>query len=556
MIIQPKDILDFEFKDSKEKYNLYKPTKEQLENANLSCLDIPDGVNLSTFFGRKYKVNILKHYRILKFLEWKTADGRNDVFIPQMTLYLLRAYDENLTKGKLKNLSKKEKENIYRKLTYNVSRGIDAFTKMKVLKEIEGGYIPHIQAKHYFVNKHNLDFVLNIYYDEVAKINTEKKKRKTKYNLNGEIKLDAQLSIEDYKYERVSNLYNALFRLYPQMQYYINEVKKINEMINYEEEKIHFYPSLNINGKGTLKKVGIRAYSEVCQYTSFDKQQELDENYVKDSSKIYREDYLKKRLGDPYDYFDVKASVPRVARAMRCHKPMGSMKEDIYKTLFGDFYEDYNILFDKNVSSFEEKECRNFFKKLFMRLYFGGEPTKIASAILKAEKRAIGKAIRKEEKLAKSQNREPHFVCIPQPFGDLKKKGFDLVSYIEKWQKPVLEILNADTDKDTSVFLDESCIYLIVFKKLKELGIDVIQVYDGFYFPLGTLQSDTNQNGINMEQMVNEAKDEYYNFTLAIKGWSALDDIAKNKNTNAVDIIKLLADSFLTKDYKNFSFNK
>ena len=554
--IKPYDVLAYEGFE-KEEISLYKPTEEEINKAKEQCPNIPIDANLSDLLGRQYKDNIRNHYRILKFMEWKTADGRCDVFIPQTTLYLIRGYDKKgvLKRGALKNKTEAEKEAIYRKFQSQVSRGIDYFTKMNVLKEIEGEkYIPHNIAKHYYVNKYNLNFVLNLYYEELAKDKKQStKKKKTKKNLWGDIRLDAEIGVKADDYERIDDIYNALFQLYPQMLYFINEAKELNKNIPYEEEKIHFYPSLKIDSYGTLKKVGIRANSLICQYTSYDKQIEIDSNYIKDEKSKYREDYLDKRLGKNYEEFDVRASVPRVARAMHCNQPMGSMKEDIYNTLFGDFVDDYNKCFDTDFQKFEDKEVRRFFKMMFMILYFGGSPQRITEGILKREKVLIGIAKKYEKEQAIKENRKPNYEKIKQPFNNLYKKGIKTIDIITKWQQPLLEILNAKTDKDTSVFMDESCIYMLVYKSLKEMGIDVIQVYDGFYFPKGTQKSNDNPQGIDMEQLVNDAKDVYLKLSLAIKALVAIGGIAEGLKTDATDLTKYLIDNMgeIQKTIKN-----
>ena len=104
----------------------------------------------------------------------------------------------------------------------------------------------------------------------------------------------------------------------------------------------------------------------------------------------------------------------------------------------------------------------------------------------------------------------PNFISVVKPFCEYEKKGFSLEELIEKWQKPLVKIIGAnDNDKKTEVFLDESCIYLLVNKRLRDMGIDFVQVYDGFYFPKKTLNSVDNPNGIDLEKIINEAKEEY-----------------------------------------------
>ena len=185
------------------------------------------------------------------------------------------------------------------------------------------------------------------------------------------------------------------------------------------------------------------------------------------------------------------------------------MKEDIYETLFGKFTDDYELLFGEK-GNLNEPNCRSFFKLMFMRLYFGGDAKRIAKGILKKEKRAEGIEIHKENELAKKEKRVPNFISVVKPFCEYEKKGFSLEELIEKWQKPLVKIIGAnDNDKKTEVFLDESCIYLLVNKRLRDMGIDFVQVYDGFYFPKKTLNSVDNPNGIDLEKIINEAKEEY-----------------------------------------------
>ena len=112
--------------------------------------------------------------------------------------------------------------------------------------------------------------------------------------------------------------------------------------------------------------------------------------------------------------------------------------------------------------------------------------------------------------MAKKEKRVPNFISVVKPFCEYEKKGFSLEELIEKWQKPLVKIIGAnDNDKKTEVFLDESCIYLLVNKRLRDMGIDFVQVYDGFYFPKKTLNSVDNPNGIDLEKIINEAKEEY-----------------------------------------------
>ena len=92
------------------------------------------------------------------------------------------------------------------------------------------------------------------------------------------------------------------------------------------------------------------------------------------------------------------------------------------------------------------------------------------------------------------------------PFHNIESKGGNLVELIEKWQNSVFEYCGRDKANryDTSVFLHESCVYLEVRKILANRGIDVVQVYDGFYFKKGTCPKDMNR-------IIERACKTYYN---------------------------------------------
>ena len=505
--LSSEDILKNDFFDDEEQY--VEPTTEQIAAAKKLCPDIPPGC-LVEILGRQYKNNILNHSQLIEFIASK-SEGKDIVFIPLTTEYLLKSYDK---KGKLKNLkgaSSEEKSKALLSFHSNISRGIDILTRMNVIHEIEINmpnglnYKPHQQAKKYYVNHYNLDNVLSLLYQL-----SNKKQQQNPKKLFEMVRLDADLKITQNDYKKVKDIYTELYNWYPQIPYFVSFIAELNKRIDFDVEKIRFSPNIHIRSSdGTITKIGIRAYSDVCRYTSFEKQINKNSNYKKKSDEIYREDYLISRLGNDYEEFDVKASVPRVARAINKNKPMGTMKEDIYETLFGKFTDDYELLFGEK-GNLNEPNCRSFFKLMFMRLYFGGDAKRIAKGILKKEKRAEGIEIHKENELAKKEKRVPNFISVVKPFCEYEKKGFSLEELIEKWQKPLVKIIGAnDNDKKTEVFLDESCIYLLVNKRLRDMGIDFVQVYDGFYFPKKTLNSVDNPNGIDLEKIINEAKEEY-----------------------------------------------
>ena len=162
---------------------------------------------------------------------------------------------------------------------------------------------------------------------------------------------------------------------------------------------------------------------------------------------------------------------------------MGDLNEDLYRTMFEQFVDDYKLYFDSSITEWCA-QTRDFFKNLFMRLFFGGTPKQILSNLLRAEQKARRKALKRGDDISNLS-----------PYSSIIKQGVDLEALISKWQTKVYEYCKRDKSKrhDTSVFLHESCIYLEVRCELAKRNIDVVQVYDGFYFKKGTMPSDMDE---------------------------------------------------------------
>jgi len=255
-------------------------------------------------------------------------------------------------------------------------------------------------------------------------------------------------------------------------------VNDLNKNIKFEEEKIKFSPKIHCSETGRITKISIRATSSICSYTSIEKKLKRNPAFVPESKIKYREHYLEKRLGKNYKEFDIKASVPRVAHAVMlwmskpyCQNAMGNLKEDIYKVLFEEFIPDIKTYFDCNIQTWED--ARDIFKGMFMKLYFGGSVAQIRNSLINSEQAEYNK------KSTKNLIDETHEYL---PFSYLHKELNILDSLIEKWKKSVDDYCGKRNNKNTEVFFHESCIYLEVRSILASRNIDVVQIYDGFYF--------------------------------------------------------------------------
>ena len=464
-----------------EKYfanDTFVPSLDEIIDAKSKC----GGWNIEdapTVLGRQYKSTILTLYPLLCHI--KKYTNNNVVFISQTDPKLLSFYNNNHSR-------------IFHLINTNL------INKAKVLVDLNTEYRAHSKAKYYFVCVENLNTMLKLYH-QVVSAQVEKKAE----SLHEEsvtkliplypfgVSFDSRLQIhQDYSDSEATE---ALLKAHPCIPYYANLVKQLNSIIIRGEEKIRIETIPHRSPKGKITKLSIRAYSEVCSFKSIEKQKEKSKEkgieFVVDPNTTYREYYLAERFGE-WEEYDIKGSVPRVSRAKANKGDMGDLREDIYRVIFEPFIEDYSLYIDSSVTQWCPR-VRRFFKSIFMRLFFGGTPTDIQSCILAFEAKQIEKAKKRDESL-------------PTPiFSNLTNSGVDLLALITKWQQKVFEICCRSQSKktDTSVFLDESCIYLEVRKELAKRGIDVVQVFDGFFFKKGTMPSD-------MDAIVQESAYAYF----------------------------------------------
>ena len=223
-----------------------------------------------------------------------------------------------------------------------------------------------------------------------------------------------------------------LYRTYPFLAEYQAIADEMNRtyLADTPEQQIVFQPSINRSRTGFITSIGIRATSKVC---CFKEHKNANVGY----KGIWRKDYLKTFFGTDQIYsYDVKSSIYRVSHLMNFGE---WADEDI------DFYE---RIYGKNFSSPEE---RTMFKDFCQRLYFD----------------SAGKL----------------YAHTKGCFADLLAKGMgeeDIKQAISE-MKDRMEYMLGNFSMNSEVFLHESCIYLDLVKALRDKGIKVVQVYDGFY---------------------------------------------------------------------------
>lgn len=223
-----------------------------------------------------------------------------------------------------------------------------------------------------------------------------------------------------------------LYKKYPFMAEYQKLADEMNRtyLIDSPEQQIVFQPSINRSRTGFITSIGIRATSKVCGFKEH-------ENANVGYKGVWRRDYLKEFFGTDQIYsYDVRSSIYKVSNLI----DMGGWLEDDY-----DLYE---AIYGQPFSSPEE---RALFKDFCQRLYFD-TPNAIYAHTRDCYADLLAKGV--------SEAR------IRADIGRLKAQMDFMLGY---------------TVMGNEVFLHESCLYLDLVKALRDRGIKVVQVYDGFY---------------------------------------------------------------------------
>ena len=249
-----------------------------------------------------------------------------------------------------------------------------------------------------------------------------------------------KMDVTGVSLKRIESVLNAR---YPQFV----EGRKLADELNKSlptEEKIKWRWNLELkhgrNGRRYLTKIGFRASNMICSYKKHD-----NENPCYRGK--WRSEYLEGVYGKYADY-DFNASIWRLSYNL-LHDDMLPESADGYELAYGD--------------KFATRDDREVFKKIAMRLYFGG----INQLGVQVENKFKEIANKLEKKYSYDKDRAR------------------LIQDIMCEQK-LIAVENIGGFFDSEIFLHESCIYLNVYKDIVKSGIRCSQVYDSFYFKAGT----------------------------------------------------------------------
>ena len=250
-----------------------------------------------------------------------------------------------------------------------------------------------------------------------------------------------KMDVTGVSLKRIESVLNAK---YPQFL----EGRRIADELNKSlpaEEKIKWRWNLELtrgrNGRRYLTKIGFRASNMICSYKTHN-----NENPCYRGK--WRSEYLKGVYGGEYGNYDFNASIWRLSYNL-IHDDILPESADGYELAYGD--------------RFASRDDRDVFKKIAMRLYFGG----INQLGVQVENR---------------------FKEISKELGgnyDYDKDRAGRIQDIMCEQK-LTAVENIGGFFDSEIFLHESCIYLNIYKDIVSSGIRCSQVYDSFYFKAGT----------------------------------------------------------------------
>ena len=264
-----------------------------------------------------------------------------------------------------------------------------------------------------------------------------------------------KMDVTDISLSKIEAVLNARYPQFLEGKRIANELNKSLPI----EEQIKWQWNLELklkDGKRYLTKIGFRASNIICSY----KKRKNDNPCYTGK---WRSEYLTSIYGPKCRNYDFNASIWRLSYNL-LHDEMLDESTDGYELAYGD--------------KFESTKDREIFKKIAMRLYFGG----INQLGVQVENKFKEIATKLGEKYTYDRERAK------------------LIQEIMSDQK-LLAVENIGGFFDSEIFLHESCIYLNIYKDIVDSGIRCTQIYDSFYF-----NADVN---INVNQLYKTHLSQY-----------------------------------------------
>ena len=246
-----------------------------------------------------------------------------------------------------------------------------------------------------------------------------------RYNicLSSSLRLPAELTDEQVR--------ACIHTRYLQLTMLDNMRERINREYYADKPPLQLRQRIKISrgATGMISKIGTRCTSGLCLLRAND----IPFGYAGLTRHMFLHDYYN---GNRYYEYDIKSSIYRVARFLKTGEWLAG-EEDFYALM--------------SPYEFRNAQERSDYKKLAMRLYFGGSPAKITSAF----------------------------------FHELRRNGMEL-DYTKQEVEEAVGLAQARMFSEvgasigSEVFLHEGAIYLMVLERLLGMGMRVVSVYDEF----------------------------------------------------------------------------
>ena len=282
-----------------------------------------------------------------------------------------------------------------------------------------------------------------------------------------------KMDVTGISLSRIESVLNAR---YPQFL----EGKRIADELNKTlpiEEKIKWQWNLELkhgrNGKRYLTKIGFRASNMICSY----KNRENENPCYRGK---WRREYLSEVYGSRYTNYDFNASIWRLSYNL-LHDEMLPESLDGYELAYG--------------GKFKSDDDRDIFKKIAMRLYFGGI-------------NQLG--VQVENKFKEIANK------LGENYAYDHERARFIQDIMREHKLQAIEKIGGFFDSE--IFLHESCIYLNIYKDIVDSGIRCTQIYDSFYF--------NANSSINVNQLYKTHLSQYKLKFASTFNYLTLDDLS------------------------------
>ena len=452
-----------------------------------------------SLLGRKWKSNLSVIGAFINTYQYITSDKSvSAVPVASTSKFMISLCGSRRNASNLINLMCKIK--LLTKITQNIQvekLALDENNKLikseTYNKEVEYSFTRGLCREYYYskniqnilkkiIEKYNIvikqNIKENIKQETISTLSTRTKVET--FENTDKIRFSSKLSIPCTEKDMEEIVKASLYNNYPQLEVYQKMADEMNKALN-EANQISFQPTITYDkSKKYIKKIGIRATNTLVSAKK-------DKTENKDFHGKYKEDVLKEQLGDKYYEFDVKSSVPRVTKLLNTGI-WEDNKEDIYEQIYNNMR---NFISTRTkVETFENmfylpeefsKETRTLFKSMFMKGYFDKSVSTITNHVISS---VLG----------------PCTGLSDDDYEEYKDKCTKYTKAVMTAYVGAIKETLGDT-YDSEIFLHESCIYLEVAKIIRERGIKLVQIYDGFY---------TDKKVEDIEDIVKEVAERYY----------------------------------------------